>query len=63
VETLAKQHKLSAKTVRSTLSLVFLATDLVKAVIQGILPRGIGITQMTDLSADWSEQRRQLGPK
>lgn len=60
VATLAKQQDLSEKTVRSTLSLAFLAPDIVQAAIDGKLPRGLGISQMTDLSADWSEQRRQL---
>jgi hypothetical protein len=61
VETLAAQHKLSTKTVRSTLSLAFLAPDIVQAVIAGKLPRGLGISQMTDLPSDWSAQRRELG--
>lgn len=61
VASLAKQHEVSEKTVRSTLSLAFLAPDIVQAAIDGKLPRGLGVTQMTDLSPDWSEQRRQLG--
>jgi site-specific DNA recombinase len=60
VAALAKQHKVSEKTVRSTLSLAFLAPDIVQAFIDGTLPRGLGISQMTNLSPDWSEQRRQL---
>ncbi len=61
VATLARQHDVSEKTVRSTLSLAFLAPDIIQAAIDGKLPRGLGISQMTDLSVDWSEQRRQLG--
>lgn len=58
--TLAKQHDVSEKTVRSTLSLAFLAPEIVQAAIDGRLPRGLGVSQMTDLPADWSEQRQQL---
>jgi site-specific DNA recombinase len=61
VGALAIQQGVSEKTVRSTLSLAFLAPDIVQAAIDGKLPRGLGISQMTDLSPDWSEQRRQLG--
>jgi hypothetical protein len=58
---LAAQHDISEKTLRSTISLAFLAPDIVQAVIDGKLPRGLGVTQMNNLSPDWSEQRRQLG--
>ena len=61
VGSIAAQHKLSEKTVRSTISLAFLAPDIVQAAIDGKLPRGMGITQMTDLPADWAKQRQQLG--
>lgn len=58
---LAATHHISEKTVRSTLSLAFLAPDIVQAAIDGRLPRGLGVSQMTDLPADWSLQRQQLG--
>ena len=61
IRSLAIKHKLSEKTVRSTLSLAFLAPDIVQAAIDGKLPRGLGISSMTDLPADWVQQRRQLG--
>ena len=61
VGSLAVKHRLSEKTVRSTISLAFLAPDIVQAAIDCKLPRGLGISQMTDLPADWSEQHRQLG--
>ena len=57
---IAVKYQLSEKTVRSTISLAFLAPDFVQAAIDGKLPRGLGVSQMTDLPADWSEQRRQL---
>jgi site-specific DNA recombinase len=43
------------------LSLAFLAPHLVKAIVDRRLPRGIGLTRMMDLPADWAEQRRALG--
>ena len=61
IETIAKRHGLSEKTVRSTLSLAFVAPDIVQAAIDGKLPRGLGLSQMTDLPLDWSLQRQQLG--
>jgi DNA invertase Pin-like site-specific DNA recombinase len=61
INALAKKQCVSEKTVRSTLSLAFLAPDIVQAAIDGKLPRGLGVTQMTDLPMDWAAQRQQLG--
>jgi hypothetical protein len=44
-----------------TLSLAFLAPDLVKAAIEGRLPRGIGISRLCDLPVEWALQRQTLG--
>jgi site-specific DNA recombinase len=43
-----------------TISLAFLAPDLVIAAIEGRLPRGMGIARLTDLPAEWSRQREML---
>jgi site-specific DNA recombinase len=61
ITALAASQNVSEKTVRSTLSLAFLAPDIVQAAIDGKLPRGLGVTQMTDLPMDWAVQRHQLG--
>jgi DNA invertase Pin-like site-specific DNA recombinase len=61
IAVIAERHQISEKTVRSTLSLAFLAPDIVQAAIDGRLPRGLGVSQMTDLPVDWAEQRQQLG--
>ena len=61
IAVIAKKQQVSEKTVRSTLSLAFLAPDIVQAAIDGRLPRGLGISQMTDLPVDWTKQRQQLG--
>lgn len=61
ISALAATHRISEKTVRSTLSLAFLAPDIVQAAIDGRLPRGLGVSQMTDLPADWVLQRQHFG--
>ena len=61
IAALAAKHQISEKTVRSTLSLAFLAPDIVQAAIDGRLPRGLGVSQMTDLPADWILQRQHIG--
>jgi site-specific DNA recombinase len=44
-----------------TISLAFLAPDLVKAAIEGRLLRGMGVARLSDLSAEWSRQHQMLG--
>ena len=61
LEEIAKREGRSKRSARMILSLAFLAPDIVTAVIAGTLPRGLGLSDMTDLPIDWSEQRRRLG--
>src|SRR6266478_2072842 len=42
-ESIAKRERCSIRKVNMTISLAFLAPDLVKAAIEGRLPRGIGV--------------------
>ena len=42
-------------------SLAFLAQALVEAIADYRPPRGIGLTRLTDLPSDWSEQFEALG--
>jgi site-specific DNA recombinase len=44
-----------------TISLAFLAPDLVKAAVEGRLPRGIGVDRLRDLPTEWSRQFEALG--
>jgi len=60
-EKIAARERCSVRKVNMTISLAFLAPDLVKAAIEGRLPRGIGITRLTDLPPGWSDQRKVLG--
>ena len=45
-----------------TISLAFLAPDLVKAAIEGRLPRGIGVARLCDCPAEWSRQYQNPRP-
>jgi site-specific DNA recombinase len=60
-ESIAKREQCSVRKVNLTLSLAFLAPDLVKAAIDGALPHGMGVVRLADLPAEWSRQRRILG--
>src|SRR6201988_1770783 len=61
VEEIANRESCSPRKVNMTLSLAFLAPENVKAAIDGRLPRGVGISRLSDLPASWREQFRQLG--
>jgi site-specific DNA recombinase len=60
-ETIAKGEGCSSRKVNMTITLAFLAPDLVKAAIEGRLPHGIGLTRLCDLPAEWCNQRQILG--
>ena len=61
VESIAKREKCGVRQVNMTISLAFLAPDLVKAAIEGRLPRGIGVTRLRDAPVEWSRQYAMLG--
>jgi hypothetical protein len=44
-----------------TISMAFIAPGLVKAAVEGRLPRGIGVAAVRDLPAEWSLQFERLG--
>jgi site-specific DNA recombinase len=44
-----------------TISLAFLAPNLVKAAVEGRLPRGIGIERLRDPPTEWGRQFDALG--
>ena len=60
-EQLAKRERCSLRQVNLTLSLAFLAPQLVKAAVEGRLPRGINIERLRDPDAEWSKQFQDLG--
>ena len=60
-ETIARREGCSARKVNMTISLAFLSPALVKAALEGRLPRGIGATRLCDMPAEWSRQHQALG--
>jgi hypothetical protein len=62
-ESIAGREGCSVRKVNMTISLAFLAPDLVKAAIDGRLPHGMGVARLCDLPAEWSRQRQMLGLK
>jgi len=63
VEQIAVRQKCSMRQVNMTISLAFLAPDLVRAAVEGRLPRGIGVERLRDAPAEWSRQFDALGLK
>jgi len=61
LEAIATREGLNERSARMTLSLAFLAPDIVKAAVEGTLPRGLGLSRFTDLPASWAKQRRATG--
>jgi site-specific DNA recombinase len=61
VERIAAREGCSIRKINMTISLAFLAPNLVKAAIEGRLPHGMGVTRLCDLPAEWSRQHRLLG--
>jgi hypothetical protein len=60
-DSIAQRENCSARKINMTISLAFLAPDLVQAAIAGRLPRGMGVARLTDLPAEWSRQHQMLG--
>jgi site-specific DNA recombinase len=44
-----------------TLSLAFLAPEIVKAAVEGCLPRGFGLKRLVDLPMAWPDQWLAFG--
>jgi hypothetical protein len=58
---IAEREGCSVRKVNMTISLAFLAPNLVQAAIDGRLPHGMGVARLADLPAEWSRQHRILG--
>src|SRR6266849_7283727 len=61
VAQLCAREKCSVRQVNMTISLAFLAPNLVKAAVEGRLPRGIGVERLRDPPTEWSRQFEALG--
>ena len=57
---LAKRERCTVRQVNLTLSLAFLAPQLVKAAVDGRLPRGINIERLRDPDPNWATQFQDL---
>ena len=58
---IATRQKCRVRQVNMTISLAFLAPDLVKAAVEGRLPRGIGVEWLREAPAEWGRQFETLG--
>jgi hypothetical protein len=61
LESFATREGKSERSIRMTLSLAFLAPEIVKAAVEGRLPRGFGLKRLVDLPMVWPDQWRTLG--
>jgi site-specific DNA recombinase len=61
IDGIATRERCSLRKVNMTISLAFLAPNLVRAAIEGRLPRGVGIARLCDPPAEWSSQYIKLG--
>jgi site-specific DNA recombinase len=61
VAELCVRENCSVRQVNMTISLAFLAPNLVKAAVEGRLPRGVGIERLRDPPTEWSRQFEALG--
>jgi len=61
VQEVCVRERCSVRQVNMTISLAFLAPNLVKAAVDGRLPRGIGVARLRDPPAEWALQFEALG--
>jgi DNA invertase Pin-like site-specific DNA recombinase len=61
IDAIASRHGKTERWARKHLTLAFLDPKLVEAAVDGVLPRGYGLSRFFDLPADWNEQWRVLG--
>jgi hypothetical protein len=61
VNDIAQRHQCSVRHVNMTISMAFIAPGLVKAAVEGRLPRGIGIANLRHAPLEWSRQYERLG--
>ncbi len=61
VATIAAREQKTERSVRMTLSLAFLDPVIIKAAVEGKLPRGYGVSRLVDLPPAFSDQWTALG--
>src|SRR5258707_13235099 len=60
LEALASREGRTVRSIRMTLSLAFLAPEIVKAALEGRPPRGFGLKRLVALPMAWPDQWRAL---
>jgi hypothetical protein len=63
LESIASREDKSDRSIRRTLSLAFLAPEIVKAAVEGRLPRGFGLKRLVDLPMARRDQWPALGSR
>lgn len=58
---IAEREGRTERSVRMLLSLAFVDPAIITAALERRLPRGFGMSRLTDLPPDWAEQRMSLG--
>ena len=58
---IAAREQKTERSVRMTLSLAFLDPAIIKAAVEGKLPRGYGVSRLADLSPAFADQWTALG--
>ena len=61
IEAIAAREGVSERSARMGLSLAFLDPDIVQAAVDGILPRGLGVSRLMDMPPSWADQRSIIG--
>jgi site-specific DNA recombinase len=61
LESLASREGKTERSIRMTPSRAFLAPEIVKAAVEGRLPRGFGLKRLVELPMAWPDQWRRLG--
>ena len=61
IDDIAKRERCSVRKVNMTISLAFLAPSLVRAAIEGKLPRSINLSRLYDVPPEWRHQYKVLG--
>ena len=60
-QAIAQREGCSQRHVERTISLAFLAPDLIRAAVKGRLPRGVGVSRLVDPPIEWTRQWRMFG--
>ena len=61
ITALADREGRSERSIRMTLSLAFLAPDIVEAAVDGTLPPGLSLTELSNPPMNWADQHAKLG--